>query len=132
MVKRYIQWYLDHLNLPDYNGINGTVYDYDYDPVTCTGIYQPDPRTGIAPKYDATHAYAGTFLSLFGTTLRLTRPIAPSCGPSALPVILSSSPTRSLLRDSSTDSHQPPPPTPPSTCWTTSKPNAACRTTLGC
>lgn len=64
MVKRYIQWYLDHLNLPDYNGINGTVYDYDYDPVTCTGIYQPDPRTGIAPKYDSTDAYAGTFLSL--------------------------------------------------------------------
>jgi len=64
MVKRYIQWYLSHLNRPDQYGIYGTVYDYDYDPATCIGTYQPDPRTGKAPKYDSTDAYAGTFLSL--------------------------------------------------------------------
>jgi len=64
MVKRYIQWYLSHLNRPDRYGVYGTVYDYDYDPVTCVGTYQPDPRTGEAPKYDSTDAYAGTFLSL--------------------------------------------------------------------
>jgi hypothetical protein len=64
MVKHYIQWYLSHLNRPDQHGVYGTVYDYDYDPVTCVGTYQPDPRTGEAPKYDSTDAYAGTFLSL--------------------------------------------------------------------
>lgn len=64
MVKRYVQWYLSHLNRPDQYGVYGTVYDYDYDPATCAGTYQPDPRTGEAPKYDSTDAYAGTFLSL--------------------------------------------------------------------
>ncbi|HKS51154.1 MAG TPA: hypothetical protein VJS67_04735 [Pseudonocardiaceae bacterium] len=64
MVKRYIQWYLSHLNRPDQYGVYGTVYDYDYDPVTCIGTYQRDPRTGEAPAYDSTDAYAGTFLSL--------------------------------------------------------------------
>ncbi|MBV8997340.1 MAG: hypothetical protein JO287_27420 [Pseudonocardiales bacterium] len=64
MVKRYIQWYLGHLNWPDQHGVYGTIYDYDYDPATCIGTYQADPRTGATPKYDSTDAYAGTFLSL--------------------------------------------------------------------
>jgi Pentapeptide repeats (8 copies) len=64
MVRRYLQWYLRHLNRPDVNGLVGTVYDYDYDPRTCLGAPQPHPITGERPKYDSTDAYAGTFLTL--------------------------------------------------------------------
>jgi len=64
MVKSYIQWYLGHMNRPDDNGVYATVYDYDYNPLSCTGVVQPNPETGAVPKYDSTDAYAGTFLSL--------------------------------------------------------------------
>lgn len=64
MVKSYIQWYLGHLNRPDGNGVYATIYDYDYNPLSCTGVFQPNPETGAVPKYDSTDAYAGTFLSL--------------------------------------------------------------------
>ncbi len=37
MVGEYVRWYLRHLNRPDVQGVVGTVYDYDYDPVTCVG-----------------------------------------------------------------------------------------------
>ncbi len=63
-VRRYLQWYLRHLNRPDVNGVVGTVYDYDFDPRTCVGTLQPHPVTGKRPKYDSTDAYAGTFLTL--------------------------------------------------------------------
>lgn len=64
MVRRYLSWYLTHLNRPDTFGVTGTVYDHDYDPVTCVGRYQASPQTGAVPKYDSTDAYAGTFLTL--------------------------------------------------------------------
>jgi hypothetical protein len=63
-VRRYLQWYLQHLNRPDRSGVVGTVYDYDYDPVRCSGTPQRHPVTGERPKYDSTDAYAGTFLTL--------------------------------------------------------------------
>ena len=37
MVGEYVRWYLRHLNRPDAQGVVGTVYDYDYDPLTCAG-----------------------------------------------------------------------------------------------
>lgn len=64
MVGAWIRWYLGHLNRPDASGVAGTVYDHDYDPVTCEGTFQPHPVTGAVPKYDSTDAYAGTFLTL--------------------------------------------------------------------
>jgi hypothetical protein len=64
MAAAYLRWYLAHLNRPDVHGLAGTVYDYDYDPLTCRGAAQPDPVTGEVPKYDSTDAYAGTFLTL--------------------------------------------------------------------
>lgn len=64
MVRDYVGWYLRHLNRPDRYGVAGTVYDYDYDPRTCSGVAQAHPVTGEWPKYDSTDAYAGTFLTL--------------------------------------------------------------------
>lgn len=64
MVGAWIRWYLGHLNRPDESGVAGTVYDHDYNPVTCEGAFQPHPVTGAVPKYDSTDAYAGTFLTL--------------------------------------------------------------------
>jgi len=59
-VKMYMDWYFRHLNLPDYNGINGSVYDYYvYDDgseeiVILNGKY----------RYDSVDSYAATFLML--------------------------------------------------------------------
>lgn len=70
MVQNYLRWYLGHLNHPDTSGVDGTVYDYDYDPATCAGDVQTDPLTGTAPSFDSSDAYAGTFLSLVAAYAR--------------------------------------------------------------
>lgn len=70
MVAAYLRWYLSHLNRPDVDGVTGTVYDYDYDPVSCVGTRQRDPVTGVAPSYDSSDAYAGTFLTLVADYVR--------------------------------------------------------------
>ncbi len=63
MVKAWIGWYIAHLNRSDYNGLAGTVYDYDDDPISCTETTASNAQ-GQNPSYDSTDAYAGTFLSL--------------------------------------------------------------------
>ncbi|HEY0812425.1 MAG TPA: hypothetical protein VGE11_04020 [Pseudonocardia sp.] len=70
MVAAYLRWYLGHLNRPDVDGVTGTVYDYDYDPVSCVGTRQRDPATGAATTYDSSDAYAGTFLTLVADYVR--------------------------------------------------------------
>ena len=63
MVKAWIGWYFRHLNRPDYNGVSGTVYDYDDNTTTCVEATATNQQ-GQNPSYDSTDAYAGTFLSL--------------------------------------------------------------------
>ncbi len=70
MVRVYLGWYLAHLNRPDVHGVDGTVYDWTYDPATCSGGPQVNPVTGASPTYDSTDAYAGTFLSLVAAYAR--------------------------------------------------------------
>lgn len=58
-VKAYIQWHLSHLNMAenDYNGIDGTIYDYT---VTLeNGAIIKEESKG---SYDSTDSYAATFL----------------------------------------------------------------------
>ncbi|MGE5580288.1 MAG: hypothetical protein ACM3WU_09620 [Bacillota bacterium] len=52
--RRYMDWYLDHLNRPDRFGLAGTVYDYELS------------EEGWVPtlEYDSADSYAATFLSL--------------------------------------------------------------------
>ncbi|MCX7749932.1 MAG: hypothetical protein N2645_24085 [Clostridia bacterium] len=55
-VRKYMDWYFEHLNWPDYNGVYGTIYDY---------YISSDKTTETATKkYDSTDSYAATFLSL--------------------------------------------------------------------
>lgn len=53
-VRRYISWYIGHMNMPDRYGLPGTVYDYKLE------------REGLVPtyRYDSADSYAATFLSL--------------------------------------------------------------------
>ena len=53
-VKKYIHWYLSHVNTSDKYGATGTIYDFTYR----QGIYHP------TYAYDSSDAYAGSFLSL--------------------------------------------------------------------
>jgi hypothetical protein len=55
-VESWINWYLAHFNWPDSHGLNGTVYNYGYDPFTGA-----ETSTGT---YDSADAYAATFLQL--------------------------------------------------------------------
>ncbi len=64
MVKAWMQWYLNHLNWPDYNNLHGTVYDYNVDAATYTESLAQNPGTAISPFYDSTDSYAATFLTL--------------------------------------------------------------------
>ncbi|WP_134119443.1 hypothetical protein [Kribbella kalugense] len=71
MVQAYVDWYFRHVNggpssaLPaDYNGVSGTVYDWDVTVATGAETYGADPGSGTTPWYDSTDAYAGTFLTL--------------------------------------------------------------------
>jgi hypothetical protein len=53
-VEGWMTWYIKHFNWPDYAGIYGTVYNYNYS----NGV---ETSTGA---YDSADAYAATFLSL--------------------------------------------------------------------
>ena len=62
MVKDWLIWYLNHVNWPDYNGVYGTVYDYNANATACTE--EPKVQPGDThPFYDSTDAYAATWLS---------------------------------------------------------------------
>ena len=52
--RRYILWYIAHMNRPDRFGLSGTVYDYELS------------SDGLRPtySYDSADGYAATFLSL--------------------------------------------------------------------
>jgi len=63
MVKAWLGWYFAHLNRPDYNGVYGTVYDYDATPGTGVKAFVANQQ-GQSPSYDSTDAYAATFLTL--------------------------------------------------------------------
>lgn len=84
-VKTYIEWYFDHMNVSsaelqsdkrkkpdepdhpvytDYNGLNGTVYDY---------TVEPDRKTETPlNKYDSTDSYAATIISLLRKYVEVT------------------------------------------------------------
>jgi hypothetical protein len=53
-VKRYIEWYLRHLNYPDMYGLTGTIYDY----------YITETSEIPTYTYDSADSYAATFLFL--------------------------------------------------------------------
>jgi len=53
-VEAWMNWYIAHLNWPDYKGIYGTVYNY----TVSDGV---ETSTG---SYDSADSYAATFLSL--------------------------------------------------------------------
>ena len=61
-VKRYIQWYFNHMNWPDTSGMNGTVYDYWIDDQG-REKFVIDQKTG-KPGYDSVDSYSATFLML--------------------------------------------------------------------
>jgi len=53
-VEAWMQWYIGHINRPDYNGLYGTIYDYN----VSNGV---ETSSG---SYDSADSYAATFLSL--------------------------------------------------------------------
>lgn len=56
VVKNWLSWYFNHLNMPDYNKVNGSVY-----------VYYADTNGGAehaSNEYDSTDSYAATFLTL--------------------------------------------------------------------
>jgi hypothetical protein len=53
-VEAWMQWYINHLNWPDYNGLYGTVYNYTYS----NGV---ETSTN---SYDSADSSAATFLTL--------------------------------------------------------------------
>ncbi|MEX2104412.1 MAG: hypothetical protein WD907_03660, partial [Bacilli bacterium] len=55
--KKWMKWYLDHLNNPDYNTLSGTIYVYYLDVATKENYTSSD-------YYDSTDSYAATFLTL--------------------------------------------------------------------
>jgi hypothetical protein len=54
-VERWMSWYINHFNWPDYNRIYGSVYNYN---VNSSGV---ETSTGA---YDSADSYAATFLTL--------------------------------------------------------------------
>lgn len=53
-VKNFIQWYFEHLNYPDKNGLTGTIYDY----------VLRDGQEWSTGEYDSIDGYSGVFLYL--------------------------------------------------------------------
>lgn len=60
IVKFWIAWYLNHLNVSVSGAPNGSVFDYYADSPTGGEI----EHVGNSPNYDSTDSYAATFLSL--------------------------------------------------------------------
>jgi len=54
-IKKYMQWYLSHLEKPDLHGIYGSIYDYRLD--SCG-------REISTGRYDSSDSYGATFLTL--------------------------------------------------------------------
>ena len=61
-VKRYIEWYLRHLNYPDMYGLTGTIYDY----------YITETSEVPAYTYYSAYSYAATFLFLVFLYIEIT------------------------------------------------------------
>lgn len=59
-VRRYLDWYMRHVNWPDYNGLYGTVYDYYISPTGEETVVME----GNHPHYDSTDGYAASFIQL--------------------------------------------------------------------
>ena len=53
-VEAWMQWYIDHVNWPDYNGLYGTVYNYTY----------ANGAETSTNSYDSADSNATTFLTL--------------------------------------------------------------------
>jgi len=65
VARNWINWYLTHLNINDYNKLSGTVY-----------TFIADPKTGAeysTNSYDATDSYAATFLSMLKVYANVSR-----------------------------------------------------------
>ena len=60
--RRYIAWYLAHMNRPDKFGMSGTIYDYHLTDDGLTPTY----------SYDSADGYAATFLSLVARYLTVS------------------------------------------------------------
>ncbi len=67
-VRRYVEWHLGRLNTAraDYNGVDGTIYDYVIALPSADGMPHETIMTGKGgkPYYDSTDAYAALFLML--------------------------------------------------------------------
>lgn len=64
--KKWIIWYLNHINDPDYNGLSGTIYDYEY----------VEDGTEISKNYyDSVDSYAATFISLLKRYYEVTNDV---------------------------------------------------------
>lgn len=67
VVKKYLEWYIDHINRePDNLGIVGTMYDYDI----------VNGREVSKDDYDSSDSYAATFLSAVYSYYKSSRDIA--------------------------------------------------------
>lgn len=64
IVKKYIEWYFQHLNYPDKYGITGSIYDY---------IIYPDGREENTYNFDSIDSYSATFLILLEEYYKKTK-----------------------------------------------------------
>jgi len=62
-VRRYLEWYVQHINLPDKYRLLGTIYDY---------AKVGDDWTSTS-EYDSADSYAATFMSLLLNYARVTQ-----------------------------------------------------------
>lgn len=65
-VEAWMNWYIGHLNQTDYNGLTGTVYDYNL-----SGSVETPAKT-----YDSVDSYSATFLTLAETLWNTGNPAA--------------------------------------------------------
>lgn len=55
-VRAYLEWYFNHINQPDHQGLTGSIYDHDVDPLS--GVETS------TKNYDSVDSYAATLLML--------------------------------------------------------------------
>ena len=67
-VRRWMGWYVAHLNAKDRWGLSGTVYDYRYDPATHAEV--------SLEKADSVDSYAATFMTLARTLYDTNDPVS--------------------------------------------------------
>lgn len=65
-VKKYMDWHFSHLNTEktDYNGVDGTIYDYLYTLENGSVIKETIAMYKRNYSYDSTDSYAATFLTV--------------------------------------------------------------------